>query len=209
MELLNYITSLACQGETPLIVRQKPLLDNNGQHQLHADGAIKCTWPAYLPTKHKDNGWAWYINTGSFIIDRFEGGKPAARAENVEFVLFMMLDDIGTKSKEPPLAPTWIMETSPGNFQWAYAFSEQPTKGEFTAAVVAIAEAGFTDKGATNAVRNCRLPGSPNLKPGRDGFAARLVEFHPEREYTLTEICTALEVTPGGPRQARLIRQSG
>ena len=93
----------------------------------------------------------------------------------------MMLDDIGTKSKEPPLAPTWVMETSEGSFQWGYAFSEQPSKGDFTAAITAIAEAGYTDPGATNAVRNCRIPGSVNLKRGRNNFEARLVEFHPPR----------------------------
>jgi hypothetical protein len=107
-----------------------------------------------------------------------------------------MLDDIGTKSKIPPLDPTWIMETSEGSFQWGYAFSDQPTKSDFSAAIKAIADAGYTDPGATNAVRNFRLPGSINLKPGRNNFAARLVEFHPEREYTLDEICKALDVTP-------------
>jgi hypothetical protein len=107
-----------------------------------------------------------------------------------------MLDDIGTKSKEPPLAPTWIMETSEGSFQWGYAFSEQPTKGDFTAAIKAIAKAGYTDPGATNAVRNFRLPGSVNLKPGRNNFVSTLVQFHPEREYNLEDICAALDVVP-------------
>jgi hypothetical protein len=192
---LEFITNLAPEGETALIVRQKPQL-KDGELQLHADGAIKCTWPAYLPTQKMRAGEAWYINTASFIIDRFEDGRVSASAANCEFVLFMMLDDIGTKSKTPPLAPTWILETSPDNFQYGYAFSEQPTKGEFTAAVKAIAAAGYTDAGATNAVRNVRLPGSINLKPGRDNFEAKLVEFHPERDYTLGDICTALGVTP-------------
>ena len=192
---LEFITNLAPEGETALIVRQKPQL-KDGTLQLHADGAIKCTWPAYLPSQKMRAGEAWYINTASFIIDRFEEGRVSASAANCEFVLFMMLDDIGTKSKTPPLAPTWILETSPDNFQYGYAFSEQPTKGEFTAAVKAIAAAGYTDAGATNAVRNVRLPGSINLKPGRDNFEAKLVEFHPERDYTLGDICTALGVTP-------------
>jgi hypothetical protein len=192
---LEFITQLAPEGETALIVRQKPQL-KDGELQLHADGAIKCTWPAYLPSHRMKDGEAWYINTASFIIDRFEDGRISASASNCEFVLFMMLDDIGTKSKIPPLAPTWILETSPDNFQYGYAFSDQPTKGEFTAAVKAIAAAGYTDAGATNAVRNVRLPGSINLKPGRDNFEAKLVEFHPERDYTLDDICTALGVTP-------------
>jgi len=192
---LEYITGLAPEGETALFVRQKPVL-KNGEQQFHADGVLKCTWPAFLPSVRMKPDEAWYGNTGSFIVDRFTDGKPSASSANCEFVLVMMLDDIGTKSKEPPLAPTWIMETSEGSYQWGYAFSEQPSKGDFTAAIKAIAKAGYTDPGATNAVRNFRLPGSINLKPGRNNFASRLVEFHPEREYTLPDICAALDVVP-------------
>jgi hypothetical protein len=192
---LEYITGLAPEGETALFVRQKPQL-KGGEYQFHADGVLKCTWPAFLPGVKMKPDEAWYGNTGSFILDRFADGKVSASAANCEYVLVMMLDDIGTKSQEPPLAPTWIMETSEGSYQWGYAFSEQPSKGDFTAAIKAIAKAGYTDPGATNAVRNFRLPGSVNLKPGRGNFASVLVEFHPEREYTLAEICTALDVVP-------------
>jgi hypothetical protein len=195
LEFLDFITKLAPIGETALIVRQKPQL-KDGEIQLHADGAVKCTWPAYLPNKGVKAGQAWYGNTASFIIDRFVDGRVSASAANCEYILVMMLDDIGTKSKTPPLEPTWIMETSPGSFQWGYAFVDQPTKAEFSAAIKAIADAGYTDPGACNPVRNFRLPGSVNLKPGRDSFEARLVEFHPEREYSLPDICAALGVTP-------------
>ena len=195
MDFLDFITKLAPTGETALIVRQKPQL-KNGEIQLHADGAVKCTWPAYLPAKGTKPGQAWYGNTASFIVDRFTDGRVSASAVNCEYVMVMMLDDIGTKSKTPPLAPTWIMETSEGSYQWGYAFSDQPTKAEFSAAIRAIADAGYTDPGACNPVRNFRLPGSVNLKPDRDQFESRLVEFNPEREYTLDDICAALEVTP-------------
>jgi hypothetical protein len=195
MNFIEYITKLAPEGETALVVRQKPVL-KDGELQFHADGAIKCTWPAFLPSTKIKKGEAWYVNTASFIVDRFQDGKVSASAANCEYVLFMMLDDIGSKSKTPPLDPTWILETSEGNFQWGYAFSEQPSKGDFTAAIRAIADAGYTDPGACNAVRNVRLPGSVNMKPGRGNFEARLVEFHPTREYTLADICTALDVTP-------------
>ena len=195
MEFVDFITKLAPEGETALIVRQKPQM-RDGQMQFHADGAVKATWPAYLPSKGTKAGQAWYGNTASFIIDRFVDGRVSASAANCEYILVMMLDDIGTKSKVPPLEPTWIMETSPGSFQWGYAFSDQPTKAEFSAAIRAIADAGYTDPGACNPVRNFRLPGSVNLKPGRDSFESRLVEFHPDREYTLDDICAALGVTP-------------
>jgi len=188
---MDYLISLAPEGETFLIVKQKP------QGGAHADGTPKCTWPAFWPTARQREGESWYGNTASFIVDRM-GDRPSASAANCEYVLCMVLDDIGTKSKTPPLPPTWIMETSEGNYQWGYAFTEdQPTKNDFSAAIIAIAAAGYTDAGAVNPVRNFRLPGSVNIKPGRDNFASRLVEFHPEREYTLPGICTALNVVPG------------
>ena len=210
-DFLNYLTGLAPEGETALIVLQKPTL-RDGAIQYHADGAPKATFPAFLPNHHRKDGEAWYVNTGSYILDRL-AERVSAKRENVEFVLFMMLDDVGTKSKVSPLPPTWVMETSEGSFQWGYAFKEQPTKGAFSSAIKAIAAAGYTDPGAINPVRNCRLPGSINLKKGRNNFAARLVEFHPGREYALPDICAALGVVPdedeGAGLQSIKIRDTG
>jgi len=177
--MLEHLKTLSPEGETLLVVKQTPT----------------GSWPAFLPDKKMRPG-AWYVNTASFILSRM-GDKISASAINATHCLFMVLDDIGTKSKTPSLAPTWIMETSPGNYQWGYIFTEQPTTGEFAAAIKAIAAAGYTDPGATNPVRNVRLPGSINLKPGRESFASKLVEWHPEREFTLAQICAALDVTPG------------
>ena len=193
--MLDFLTKLAPEGETFLIVRQKPQL-KEGEYQYHADGAIKCTWPAMLPDAKVKPDWAIYGNTASFIIDRFRDGHISASAAHCEYVLVMVLDDVGTKAKTPPLEPTWKMETSEGSFQWGYVFSDQPTKADFSAAIVAIAAAGYTDTGAINAVRNFRLPGSVNIKPGREAFKSVLREFHPERDFTLDEICAALDVTP-------------
>jgi hypothetical protein len=196
-EFISYLSKLTPEGETTLIVRQKPTL-KDGELQYHADGAIKCTWPAYLPTHNFKPEWtSLYGNTGSFIIDRFVDGRVSASAANVEYVAVMVLDDIGTKSREPPLAPTWVIQTSPGCFQWGYVFNDQPTKGEFSAAIRAIAEAGYTDKGALNPVRNFRIPGSVNIKPGKNGYVSTLEFINPKAEFSLAEICAALGVTPG------------
>jgi hypothetical protein len=198
MSLFDYFTGLAPAGETALIVKQ---IDTG---KLHKDGSPKYTWPAYLPKHKRKEGESWFLNTGSFIIDRFENGKPSASTANCTHVLFMMLDDIGTKSKIPPLEPTAIVETSPGNYQYWYAYAEQPTVEEHCAALTTIAEAGYTDPGATNAVRNCRLPGSVNVKPKREAFVCREVEFN-KVEYTLAEICAALGVTPAEVGNAQRI----
>ncbi len=198
MAFLEFLQGLTFEGETILVVRQKPTLVG-GEMQYHADGAIKCTWPAMLPSEMTRRAGAWYVNTASFIVDRFKSGRPSASAANCEHVLFMMLDDVGTKSRVPPLEPTWKIETSPGNYQWGYAFDPdaQPTRGTFAAAIRAIAEAGYTDPGACTPVRNVRIPGSINLKPGRDNFAAVMAEFHPQRLFSLDQICSALGVVPG------------
>lgn len=193
-QFVQFLASLAPEGETLLIVQQKPVT-KQGKPVLHLDGSPKYVWMPQMPDAPRKDGLAWYANTGSFIMDRMQG-KLSATKYNCEYVLCMMLDDIGTKSKVPPLEPTWIIETSNGSYQYGYAFSEQPTKDEYVAAITAIAAGGFTDPGATNAVRNFRVPGSVNLKPERGGFTSRLIAFNPERNFTLESILDALEITP-------------
>jgi hypothetical protein len=185
-DFIAFLSALAPDGETLLLVKQKRTA------LVHNDGTPKYVWPAMLPTAFREGG-AWYANTASFITSRLDA-RVSAAASNATHCLVMVLDDIGTKSKVPPLQPSWIIETSPGNFQYGYVFSSQPSTGDFSAAILAIAEAGYTDKGAINPVRNFRIPGSVNLK--RDNFVAKLTTFNPEFEYTLPEICAALGVVP-------------
>ena len=201
-DFIQYLCSLAPEGETALFVQQKP---TKGGTERHADGAIKCTWLAQFPSKKRKECLAWYCNTGSFILDRLDKEKPSASSANVEYVLCLILDDVGTKSKEPPLEPTWSIETSQNNYQYGYTFSEQPTKAAYSAAIKAIAAAGYTDAGATNAVRNFRIPGSVNIKPGKQEYESKILAFHPDNEYTLDEILEALDVKPEAESNNRLI----
>ena len=178
MDFIEFVTSLAPEGETILFVQQKTK-----------------AWIPQLPDAPRAEGKAWYVSSGSFILDRMTGGISASTA-NCTHVPFIAVDDVGTKSKIPPLEPTWKIETSPGNYQWAWVLSVQVPVAVATAAERAFAAAGYTDEGAINAVRNWRIPGSINIKPGRDRFAAVLTEFHPEREFTVEQVCAALGVTP-------------
>lgn len=199
MNFTDYLNSIPPEGETVLYVKQTLKLTPEGQPQYHSDGTPKVFFTPTLPAKYAPSlTSAWYACTASFITSRFEG-CPSHAGRYAERVAFLMLDDVGTKSKTPPLEPTWKVETSPGNFQWGYTFrlDDQPAKGEFSAAVKAIAAAGYTDPGATNATRLFRIPGSINFKKGRGNFVTRLIELHPEREFTLAEICAAMGVTPG------------
>jgi len=183
IDFIEYMLSLPPAGEKFLI----------GDQHTNREGKMVIT-----PTTAVSSDAAIYGNAGSFILDRANvNGYMPASAKNIEHCLCMMLDDIGSKSKVPTIEPTWKIETSPGNFQWGYVFSERPTKADYVAAYKAIADAGYSDPGADNPVRWFRLPGSVNLKPGRDRFKSVLVEFHPERTTTLPALCDALGVVPG------------
>jgi len=188
MDFIDFVTRLAPEGETVLFLHQK------------GGGYIP-----QLPSVRRRAGGAWYVSSGSFILDRMTGGLSATTA-NCTHVTFLAVDDVGTKSKIPPLPPTWIIETSHGNYQWAWVLSEQVPVGVANAAERAFAEAGYTDGGAINAVRNWRIPGSVNIKPGRNRFASVLTEFHPEREFTVEQICAALGVTPAAADTATVRR---
>lgn len=192
IDFVDFIASMAAEDETALIGLQKPLKGKEGKYAFIAQ----------RPSDPRPEGKAWYMNTGCFIEEKFKGGKVQASISKVSGVLCMMLDDIGTKAKAPPLEPTWIIETSPDNYQWGYVFdfNHQPHKADYVAALLAIADAGYTDPGAGNPVRWFRIPGSVNLKPERNGFVSRLVEFEPERQFTLDEIIKGFGVTPGEAR---------
>ena len=53
MNFIDYLVSIAPEGETVLFVKQIPKPD-----LFHKDGAQQCAWPAYLPTKYdkKEHG---------------------------------------------------------------------------------------------------------------------------------------------------------
>jgi hypothetical protein len=192
-EFAAYLASMAVKEDTAVFVQQIP---------RRRDGKdLKDSWVAhtYNPRTKMYPEDAWYGNTASYIRSRVVC-EVSATEQNCERVLFLVLDDIGTKvTKTPTLQPTWKIETSQGCFQWGYTFRQdsQPTKGRFAAAIHAIAEAGFTDMGACNAVRNFRIPGSVNLKNGRNSFVSILHEFDSSREFTLDEICNSINVVPG------------
>lgn len=102
----------------------------------------------------------------------------------------LVLDDIGQKTDAPPVEPTYKIETSPGSFQWGYALVETTADdlGRFEALCSAIFELGFGDAGAGGSYRVVRVPGSANLKPGREGFLSTVTHWEPNIAWTLAEL---------------------
>lgn len=145
----------------------------------------------------------WYFSMATFAPD--SEGKFRRKKDQFVALYAIMLDDIGTKassrSRLDPLPPSWLIETSPGNYQAGYLFAEPLTDGGLADAIVkATIAAGLCDPGASGPlVRYARLPVGINGKH-TPVFQCRLVEWHPERSYTPEQIVTGLELTLPAPK---------
>lgn len=128
-----------------------------------------------------------------------QDARISRKAQDLVLSYVVILDDVGTKVPRETLAgllaPTYVLETSPGNEQWGYVFDEGVLPARAAALVEALAAAGLTDPGAKGAARVMRFPGSVNAKYS-PAFAARLIDWNPDRLYSFTEVCAGLSVVP-------------
>lgn len=140
----------------------------------------------------------WYFSLATFAPD--SEGKFRRKKDQFVALYAIMLDDIGTKassrSRLDALPPSWLIETSPGNYQAGYLFAEPLTNGGLADAIVkAIIDAGLCDPGASGPMtRYARLPVGINGKH-TPAFQCRLIEWHPELRYSHEQIATGLELT--------------
>jgi hypothetical protein len=118
-------------------------------------------------------------------------------------LFFLMFDDIGTKipkEKFAGFALSYLIETSPGNFQGGIILSTPITDIESAERLQdAVIAAGLCDKGASGVGRWARLPSAINGKSkyrDADGnpFQCRLVEWRPNKRYTMQEIIEGLKL---------------
>ena len=149
-----------------------------------------------------------YVGCSTF----YPGDDGSFRARKAQFAAchFLMLDDLGTKVPLDRLAGfelSWLIETSPGNYQGGIILAEPLTDGAAAVRLLnAVIAAGLCDAGATGPLsRWARLPVAINGKPkhaGDDGapFQCRLIEWQPDNRYTPEEIVDRLqlELAPAG-----------
>lgn len=140
----------------------------------------------------------WYFSLATFAPD--SEGKFRRRKEQFVALYAIMLDDIGTKAcsraRLDALPPSWLIETSAGNYHAGYVLAEPLTDGGLADAIVkAVIKAGMCDPGSSGPLaRYARLPVGINGKHTPE-FQCRLVEWHPERRYTPEQIVAGLELT--------------
>jgi hypothetical protein len=163
-----------------------------------------------------------YLGCSSFYPE--DDGTFRARKAQFAACHFMMLDDLGTKVPLDRLGGfelSWLIETSPGNYQGGILLAEPITDGAIAVRLHnAMIEAALCDAGARGPLsRWARLPVAINGKPkyaDKVGalFRCRLVEWRPEKRYSPQEIVDRLqlEFAPAGrpkkPAEPRAKRPS-
>jgi KaiC/GvpD/RAD55 family RecA-like ATPase len=147
----------------------------------------------------------WALCNVVEYIDRNGAAKQGPRAYNSAFSgqYFLMLDDIGDEKKsllalsDPRVVKaSYLLETSAGNYQVGYVLREPLDATQSAQLRAALVAAKLGDAGSLkSAHRWCRVPGSVNMKPGRDGFKSVLREWHPGRTFTLVQLVKLLGIT--------------
>lgn len=149
----------------------------------------------YHPRSRYDNA-AWYYCVST--VERTRASEfPRRRLQDLHSAWVLPCDDVGTKSQEPPVWPSYRIETSEGNYQWGYLLDPYDVStgtgaGYYDACLVGLADAGYNDPGCRSASRIIRLPGSLH----KTGFEARVTEWNPERVWQLEELMEQFGVTP-------------
>jgi hypothetical protein len=166
--------------ETPLISRPVSWLDKEGvtKHSYR-----QSAWSQRANPFIVEGGWLYCIST----VMRQE--RPRRRLKDLRHAFVLPLDDIGTKATEPSISPSYILETSPGNFQWGYfidPYSVIEFEGQayLDASMLALAEAGFSDPGCRSASRMVKLPEAIH----KSGFVTRCVHWEPDAAFELHKL---------------------
>jgi RepB DNA-primase from phage plasmid len=110
----------------------------------------------------------------------------------------LVFDDVGVKATDTErlagLQASYVIETSPGNFQVGYILAVPIADKVLAKALIqAVIDAGLSDPGANGVNRLARLPNGVNGKYDPP-FQCRLVSWNPELRYTPEEIIAGLKL---------------
>ena len=139
---------------------------------------------------------AWYYAMATTDGER-DGKKLLRKGHNMRHAYSLVLDDIGTGDgskavQEPTVEPNWKIETSEGNYQWGYLIepfdiSTPEGLGYWHGVYQAMHDAWGVDMLADSS-RVLRVPGSVNVKEGRDNFVSTITHWDPTIRTSLEDL---------------------
>lgn len=136
-----------------------------------------------------------YFSLAVFHPD--EAGRYRRQKSRFHAMCAVMLDDVGTKvaMDRLTLLPSWLLETSPGNYQAGYLLREPLADGNAADRLMnAVVNAKLCDPGANGPrARLARLPKAVNGKHVPP-FSCRLVRWAPELRYSVPEMVEGLQL---------------
>lgn len=173
------------------------------------------------PNEAPTNAWRprpWQPGTEMPFGSRFNGYVTVAsfgrapdsgfrrRRDTFKAGLALMIDDVGTKVDPATvnvIEPTFIIETSPANYQWWLLLKEPERDPEKFDAFIRAFIAGRllgADPGMSGITRVGRLPGFTNGKPQHDGFITRITHSAPKKRFTLPSLLKTFNLKLEGTR---------
>lgn len=184
------------------------------------------------PAKVKTGAWTGYAwNPNKTLIPargnnyysiaafrRDESGAYRRKKAQFDGLYVIVLDDIGTKIplERLSLLPSYLLETSEGNFQAGYFFQE-PLREALVAERLmnAVIAAELCDPGLSGpTARIVRLPEGVNGKH-QPSFKCKMREWNPLRRYTVEQIIDGLQIdmslveTKGKIKKQRVQKSDG
>lgn len=160
-------------------------------------------WRGHAHDPSKPTQWDAEANN-YFSIAAMKPGAQSRDRNNFGALLAVVLDDIGTKVplNAPRPEPSWIFETSPGNFQYGYLLRDPiDDKRRADRLIGGLRGKGVSDDGGVSIVRYMRLPVGANWKPehvaknGGEAPRTRVVKWNPERLFADGELAEALDIS--------------
>ena len=168
----------------------------------------ECLWTAAFPTNPQEagdrewNGSKIYLDhvqdtphgNSYFSVSAYKPIKCVykRRGTHFSFMPIVVLDD----PQGCDLAPSWLLETSQDNYQMGFILAEPINNFEVANRLMkALAEQGCVsvDTNGNIPIRYARLPVGCNTKY-QPPFQCRLVDWNPEKKFSLKDVCAALEI---------------
>ena len=196
------------RNERPMVLCIADVIDKDTRW------GVGSSWAPGLPKSPgmaRDDEANWFFTLSTYLPE--VNGQYRRTKAQFQRAYGVMLDDIGTKSASrerlQACPPSYLIETSPGNYQAGYLFAEPQENLERVEALQeTLVASGLCDPGAkAPASRLGRLPRGVNGKYD-PAPRCRLVEWHPERRYTIAQIEEGLQLQPPPAKDSKQPRTS-